>query len=195
MQSTPVFSLHRGVHSSIILKRIIGRYVWLLALPVALFIILGNLISATWYYLVPITIFLIAPMLLFAAYFIAVLNVEGSLAIVPHSFELKPEGLIYSRFEVREKEKEEGREKKSVRQGERKRKKGEPKADFRIYTADDYEFVKKGEELIPVEDIGERENAGMYEIINLKGGWGRFVVIPLQCKIIGDDKIGASDED
>lgn len=176
MVETAVFSLRPSVHSSIILKRLTARFLWVAAIPVGFFLLMGNYVSATWYYLVPITVFLITPLFIFFAYFLASLNRESARALMPHSFIFTENGVIYRKYEAKIKEEQNPLKKY---------------AKVTVYSPEAYELTVKEEFLIARNEIKGIEREGNVNIINLKSSYSRFIVIPFECGDIGDYEIGA----
>lgn len=177
--STEVFSLTPGVYSRIILKGLTSKLLWIILFPIAIFALLGAYVDVTWYYVIPITIFLIAPLLLFMAYYTSALSNEAAIALQPHSFQYDSDG-INCRIYFKPDDKTE-----KITPDDN----DEVKMTAGATTLYREEKMKLRKEIVYFHnDITEQTIEGEYEIIKLKGGSGKFLVIPLQCKKIGDNK-------
>lgn len=173
--NTVIFSLAPGVYSSIIMKKLLSKYLWIVSIPVISFLVLGLYVSETWYYLIPISIFIVLPMFLFFAYFMAVLTPEAAQAVLPHSFVIGENGIEIQKYNVRYK----GEEDNSLKNSSKK---------IYIYNLEDYVAEQVNCQIIGSTEILFTTMEGPYEIIKLKGGLGRFLVIPFDCKQVGNDK-------
>lgn len=97
---THIFSLAPGVYSRQALDGILGRYWWSIAVPDAVFAVMGFLIGDTWWWVALIFTFLVAPLFVFFAYFSATLNRLAVDAVKPHSISDTTEGFEYLEYEV-----------------------------------------------------------------------------------------------
>lgn len=164
-QTTHIFTLSPGVYSSVLLKKLTGRYWWLL-LPLVAFVIAGRFLDTAWYFLIPIFLFLIYPSLLFWVYIVLSVSPFAADSLKPHSFTIDGHEIRYTEYEPL---------RATVEESPRKR----------ITVFDDAEtagFRAKRTYAIPLSDIGLVDHADNMDIYHLRRHPGKFIIIPNNCK-------------